>query len=870
MQKKFAVVVIFLAFVCMAPLVALGQTTQPGKNLVTNPGFEDGLAGWSPDAHGSDGSAVIDDTVSHTSKRSLRFTNKTKLAPNVWYRVNRTITAQPFTTYRISCWVKGEDSGNTFIGGGPGWAVRLAFPVGTFDWKQVSMEWSTGASAEDFELMLLSQDVTKKCWVDDVEFVPIRTDEAKLAELRKTLADSVEKEKTHLATVLAGARQHALADDVYVKLGTSLAQRFIDRIDRLGLEQNMSWSTFQIQEVETVLNWTQERIDHEPAKLPGVSMWPGDNVEIRDGVFETKSSPVYLGGYGHFDSVIQDLPNFRDLGVNLIQDGRHGPSNMSADGLLDAGAKGEVADLKRAAEGGVKVDVLLSPHFFPQWAYDQSPDVRNGNIGFIDFNIDHPKAREAIEKWLRVFVPTLKDQSALLGYCLSNEPAYVQSGKDKYSRPKFVQDLQGIHGDIAKLNALYGTNYKSFDDVAVPNWSDRPKEVAALRAYWDWCRFNQIHFADWHRWMNDIVKSIDAKAMTHVKALVPHTFNQSQMFLGVDPELMCEFTDVAGCDNFVGFDNSTLTSWPDLEFYYDWLNSFRDQPVFNSELHFIPDGFPPQHIPGENSRAVIWQGVLHHLGANTIWVWNEPGPGLLGSIYLRPANIWGVSEALLDANRLSREVTLINRAKPRVALLYSQPSIFWEAGYGGAIMNLHAQLKYAGEKVTFISERQLAAGVVPKVDVILTSRATHVADATVEGLRKFAGAGGKVIFCGDDDLKFDEYHRPRTLPGELQSCAHVPAKADLATFAATLRGAGLESRPLKNGTAGADVSGVEYRIVEDGDAKLVPLMNFNAEAVTVALPEGMKGAAVDLLSGLGVESDKVELKPMVPMLLRVR
>ena len=327
--------------------------------------------------------------------------------------------------------------------------------------------------------------------------------------------------------------------------------------------------------------------------------------------------------------------------------------------------------------------------------------------------------------------------------------------------------------------------------------------------------------------MNGIVKSIDPKAMTHVKSLVPHTFDQSQMCLGVDPELMCDFTDIAGCDNFVGFDNSTLTAWPNLEFYYDWLNSFRHQPVFNSELHFIPDGFPPQHIPGENSRAIVWQGVLHHLGASTIWVWNEPGPGLLGSIYLRPANIFGVSEALLDANRLSREVTLINRAKPRVALLYSQPSIFWEAGYGGAIMGLHAQLKYAGEKVTFVSERQLAAGAVPKLDVILTSRATHVADATVEGLRNFAGAGGKVIFCGDDDLKFDEYHRPRALPAELSECARS-GEGGFGDVCGDVAGCGIGSRPLKNFKTGADVSGVEYRIVEDGDAKLVPLMNFNA------------------------------------------
>ena len=110
----------------------------------------------------------------------------------------------------------------------------------------------------------------------------------------------------------------------------------------------------------------------------------------------------------------------------------------------------------------MKVDELLSPHFFPQWAYEQTPGVRNGNIGFIDFNVDHPKAREAIEKWLRAFVPTIKDSPALFSYCLSNEPAYVQAGKDEFSRPKFVAYLRaGACGEIAKLNAArMGRSYK--------------------------------------------------------------------------------------------------------------------------------------------------------------------------------------------------------------------------------------------------------------------------------------------------------------------------------------------------------------------------------------------------------------------------
>ena len=244
------------------------------------------MAGWDLDAHGAVGSATIDEKVSHGGKRSLCLTNATPLAPNIFYRVSRSITAQPFTTYRISCWVKGEQVGSgEFIGGGPGWAVRLVFPEGTYDWKEISMEWSTGATAEDFELMLLTQSPTKKVWVDDVSFVAIKTDEVKLAELRKSLDATVAKEMAHLASVIDLAKSRALDQDAEVTLGASIAQRFIDRITRMGLEQNMSWSTMQIEEVETVLNQTQMRIEQQPVKLPGTPTGPARKVEIDQGIF---------------------------------------------------------------------------------------------------------------------------------------------------------------------------------------------------------------------------------------------------------------------------------------------------------------------------------------------------------------------------------------------------------------------------------------------------------------------------------------------------------------------------------------------------------------------------------------------------------
>ena len=379
-----------------------------------------------------------------------------------------------------------------------------------------------------------------------------------------------------------------------------------------------------------------------------------------------------------------------------------------------------------------------------------------------------------------------------------------------------------------------------------------PKKTQWRRAYWDWCRFNQIDFADWHHWMSDIVKSVDPAAKTHVKVLLMHVFNQAEIHFGVDPELMCEFTDLAGCDNFVGWE-ATLTSWQNMGFYYDLLNSFRNQPVFNSETHFITDGFPAVHVPWENSRERIWDGMLHHMAASTIWVWNEPGPGLQGSIYLRPANIYGVGKALVDANRLSRELAVINQAHARVALLYSMPSIFWDGGYGAAIMGIHSQLGAVGEKVTFVSERELAAGKLPDVDVIITSGACHVADATVDGLGKFVARGRRVVFAGEKDLKFDAYDRARTLPAELAKSSRLDVGGDLSKFVAGLSGAGVKLELLSSAKPQAVISGVEYRVVQDGDAKLVPLINLTGAAQTVRLPDSLNGEAVDLLSGRAVK-----------------
>ena len=64
--------------------------------------------------------------------------------------------------------------------------------------------------------------------------------------------------------------------------------------------------------------------------------------------------------------------------------------------------------------------------------------------------------------------------------------------------------------------------------------------------------------------------------------------------------------------------------WRGDEFFYDLLNSFHNQPVFNSENHIIPDGTGPTHVsPQHTVRGAVAGSAVHHQGVMMIWVWES-------------------------------------------------------------------------------------------------------------------------------------------------------------------------------------------------------------------------------------------------------
>src|SRR5439155_6594426 len=102
-------------------------------------------------------------------------------------------------------------------------------------------------------------------------------------------------------------------------------------------------------------------------------------------------------------------------------------------------------------------------------------------------NYEHPEARAAYQRHIAAVTRHFKDSRAIGGWILGNEYAYFDLwenpdvylahrfiGFDTYSQASYRQYLSLIYGgDIAALNARWGTIYADFDAVVMaPRYPD--------------------------------------------------------------------------------------------------------------------------------------------------------------------------------------------------------------------------------------------------------------------------------------------------------------------------------------------------------------------------------------------------------------
>lgn len=875
----------FPAILFCAVLVA-GRSEETLKNH----NFGQDLAAWKWTGGGS-GSVLSQAALDGSNV--FQVLPVTPLAPLPWELQQSVAGLTPGTVYRLIVWTHADQNGPGRLIAGP---KSVALPAGSHDWTPTQLDFTAPADGKPIDIGVILDTASKRLWLSGFSLTPVLDRSEEIARLQLQNRPRLARIETRL-----DGQPAALRTDAYLRMGLAIAHRYLERVDASGPGGTQGlrgidrddpeiarWNLLQARETATVLTRIESRLD---ALASGrLSPWSqptldGTRLEVRADGFTSASPdgtarPVVLGGYGHFDPVMEDTAFLGELGVNLVQQER-GPRDLRPARNLSTHAQILVRQLGAPAPGGRKIDLLLSPHYMPVTLSPSHPDLAgNQGGGFIKYNIDHPVARQTISDWIATIVPRAAGQPNLFAFCLSNEADYSGSGRDSFSRPLWTAWLEARHENITRLNSRYGSAHTSFAAVPVPPTAF-PADSAALPAYYDWVVFNQEHFADWHRWMNDQVKTLAPDAWTHAK-LMPDVFDTRPrtkrthtgiLSRGVDPELITRFTDLGGCDSwsFLTPDQEWSYTWVRTHVWYDLLNSFNRRPVFDSELHAIVDRHPAESIDSGHIYTTLWQGALHHRTAFTTWLWQEPsGNSAQGSIYLRPDNIYAASQALLDLNRLAPEIAAINAAPARVALLYSPTSLFWQEDYPSTLKDLYTLLTVLGHKITFVSERQLATGdVSTDIRCLFLPRATHVQDTTRAALQTLIQSGVSVLPIGRENLAFTPYNQPATVPPLPKAKRIGPNRnADLDYLSTLLReklGPALAPAPLLSAETGDPAWGVEYRDLTVDGRRLIPLTNLRRETIRVKFAGG--GLAEDLISGQSIDLSDFYLRPSQPLLL---
>lgn len=433
--------------------------------------------------------------------------------------------------------------------------------------------------------------------------------------------------------------------------------------------------------------------------------------------------------------------------------------------------------LSEASEADVGVSVLLSPHNFPKGLTDSG--LYTDYPEFIQYNIDSPKAREVIEEYLRYFIPIISKYSSVTNICLSNEPLYDTRYSADFYDPKFREYLQEKYGTIESLNSAYGTSYQSFDSTSMPALKSANHINMQEALAYDWVLFNRQIFADWHKWMADIIKEytnipLNSKMGSYMSYA---TTNEWMATAGTDAEKYSEFLDWAGNDSAAYIDEAG--SIFNKMMWYDFLRSTTNKPVYNSEDHIIEDrNFEFSGHQTKNLVNDLWQGAIHGRAMSTIWVWERSyssKDAYAGSILLRPDCVWQAGKTGLDLSRLADYISAINTDKPKTAIFYSDTSAIYDSEYISKIMSVYKNLLTLGEKVDFVTENTLDR--LSDYDAVIAYGTGYASDNVRNAFCKYAKSG-KNLICEKSDFGKNEYAKAADA-GRVTGNAIIAYESDL-------------------------------------------------------------------------------------------
>lgn len=643
----------------------------------------------------------------------------------------------------------------------------------------------------------------------------------------------------------------------------------------------------QLIPIESQTNNTLKLMLKRKLRYPPTPYYVTSGISIKGSTFYAKTKtagernsierPVNFTGWGAFDQVSKDIPILPDYGANIIQM-EIGPSAVfPSEGVVSDGAvKDMIQLLKRAAKANVAVNILISPHYMPEWAMKKYPDMNVQKEGFLQYSLFAPEGREILRKFLQYVIPQLKGYPALQSFCLSNEPTNAQSPNDPNEQRDWHEWLRKHYSSIGDLNQTWGANYASFEDIPAQNTLNPPPPSPI---WYDFVRFNQDFFAGWHRFLADTIHSIAPNVPVHAKAMTWTMLGSPEVRYGVNAQLFGDFSQINGNDSADFYNNGVgewADGWTQNNMAYDLQHSVLDAPIFNSENHVMPDRgefpVPPQHLSTD-----LWQSSIHGEGATTLWCWEEtfdPKADFWGLEMERPACVQAIGDTGLDLMRLAPQVAKFQNMKPQVQILFTTAARVWDGDdFNDCLNKVYTALNFTGMKIGYVTERDLVNGKTPSAPLLIIPDIRHISDTALHTLKNYHGrilaVGGKDIFG------FDDYNHPRkaqsydTIAFTRGQTTDMDIWKKLIPYLTSEK---LNPSVRITDEKGKSQWGVEWLTVKYNGGKLVNVVNYLQYPVIIkVLSDGKTASCRNILPTIPSGYVKtIHLNPLEPELLELR
>ncbi len=333
------------------------------------------------------------------------------------------------------------------------------------------------------------------------------------------------------------------------------------------------------------------------------------------------------------------------------------------------------------------------------------------------------------------FLYSLGDETTTQGCCL--HPKCLAA---------YRQWLKGQYGTIQALNAEWGSNYRSFDEVNVlvpgDNYEEEAKKRGLYARWYDRQAFARYNFCRYCEKFVRRFKQLDPQAIVG--------FEGAGRF-GED------YQEIVNTNGF-------WSPYPDL----------GDEIIRSiAPRAFIRSNWMGYRKTADPLCAKAWRMILN--GADSVWWWRWDGIGLYHG-YLAPhLDLWPATRELAEEMRVVREglgdlLLAAQMEHDGIALLYSMPSAWagkLEESNGFPDVKLAHQafvdiIHDLGMQFRYITVDMLEQGVLDKGEfrLLILPFCQALSDRSAQAIRRFAAAGGTVLA----DLRpgvFTGHCRPR-------------------------------------------------------------------------------------------------------------